>query len=213
MFFEFLLPIFGFITDHIVTIIFLFVAAESALVATAWLLMKRHQNVLMDVSDNMIKGFEDRPDFDSNSHTLERIHSAIQFISNKGKLDPQARLKFKENARKLIERPFYTRHYQIEVLVSLFSTIVQVFPLLGILGTILAIAQTAGGSVTADPSTLQLNVQSLSGAFVLAMNTTILGIFFSILFMVIESVLLPRVERLIGESQDFKKLISQLYLG
>ena len=78
------------------------------------------------------------------------------------------------------------------------------FALLGILGTILAIAQTAfqsGG---------QIDVSSLSNAFVLAMDTTILGITFSIIFMVIESTLQPKIERVINESMDYKRIITTI---
>ena len=87
------------------------------------------------------------------------------------------------------------------------STLVQVFPLLGILGTILAIAQTAfqnGG---------QVDVTSLSNAFVLAMDTTILGIAFSVVFMVIESTFQPKIERVINESHDARHIISKIHLS
>ncbi len=87
------------------------------------------------------------------------------------------------------------------------STLVQVFPLLGILGTILAIAQTAfqsGG---------QIDVSSLSNAFVLAMDTTILGISFSVIFMVIESTFQPKIERVINESTDYRQIISKIHLS
>ncbi len=90
---------------------------------------------------------------------------------------------------------------------SVMSTLVQVFPLLGILGTILAIAQTAfqsGG---------QIDVSSLSNAFVLAMDTTILGITFSILFMIIESTFQPKIERVVNESTEYKRIVASIYLS
>jgi len=105
------------------------------------------------------------------------------------------------------ERPVFGRHYKIEVFASLMSTLVQIFPLLGILGTILAIAETAfqsGG---------QIDVSSLSNAFVLAMDTTILGITFSILFMLVESALQPKIERVINESHEYRSIISSIYLS
>ena len=89
---------------------------------------------------------------------------------------------------------------------SVMSTLVQIFPLLGILGTILAIAQTA------FQSGAQIDVTSLSSAFVLAMDTTILGITFSILFMVIESAFSPKIERVIVESEEYRRILSNIYL-
>jgi hypothetical protein len=56
-------------------------------------------------------------------------------------------------------------------------------------------------------------VASLSNAFVLAMDTTILGITFSILFMVIESTFQPKIERVINESAEYKRIISSINLS
>lgn len=199
--------LFNFITQNIFLIIYAFVALEVFLVASIFVLIRRHEKVLVDVSDNLLKGFSDAPDRDSNQHVHEKIQGAIQFITNKIASDPEVKKDFCKNAEKINERPFYNRHYKIEIYASMMSTIVQIFPLLGILGTILAIAQTAfqgGGSV---------DVSALSNAFVLAMDTTILGIAFSILFMVIESTFWPKIERVIDESAEYRRIISSIYLS
>lgn len=199
--------LFTFITNNIFYIIYGFVVIELFLVGSIFVLIRRHEKVLVDVSDNLLKGFADAPDKDSNQHVHEKIQGAIQFITNKISSDPSVKKDFCKNAEKINERPFYNRHYKIEIYASMMSTIVQIFPLLGILGTILAIAQTAfgdGGSV---------DVSALSNAFVLAMDTTILGIAFSILFMVIESTFWPNIERVIDESSEYRRIISSIYLS
>lgn len=199
--------LFNFMTQNIFLIIYAFVVLEVFLVASIFFLIRRHEKVLVDVSDNLLKGFSDAPDKDSNQHVHEKIQGAIQFITNKIASDPAVKKDFCKNAEKINERPFYNRHYKIEIYASMMSTIVQIFPLLGILGTILAIAQTAfqsGGSV---------DVSGLSNAFVLAMDTTILGIAFSILFMVIESTFWPKIERVIDESSEYRRIISSIYLS
>jgi biopolymer transport protein ExbB/TolQ len=196
--------LFNFITNNIFVIIFLFVAVEIFLIFNMMKMMKKHEGVLLDVSDNLLKGFSDAPDKDSDQLVNERIQVALDYIRNKIQDSPERREDFLKNANKISQRPLYARHYQIEIYASIMSTLVQVFPLLGILGTILAIAQTAfqsGGSI---------DVSSLSNAFVLAMDTTILGITFSILFMVVESALQPKIERVINESNNYKKIIANL---
>lgn len=199
--------LFNFITDNIFIIIYLFAAIEIYLVVGIFLMMKKHELVLLDVSDNLLKGFSDAPDKDSSQTINERIRTALDFITHKIATNADLKNHFAVNANKVSQRPLYTRHYKIEIYASVMATLVQVFPLLGILGTILAIAQTAfqsGG---------QIDVSSLSNAFVLAMDTTILGISFSIIFMVIESTLQPKIERVINESVDYKRIISNINLS
>lgn len=198
--------LFNFIANNIFIVIFLFVAVEAYLVFSVYNMMQTHERILEDASDNLLKGFADAPDRDSTQNVHEKIENCLDFISKKVGANPDFRKEFVENAKNIKARSFYNRHYKLEMYASLMSTLVQVFPLLGILGTILAIAQTAfqsGGDI---------DVSSLSNAFVLAMDTTILGISFSILFMVIESTFQPKIERVINESNDFRKIITDIHM-
>lgn len=196
--------LFNFITQNIFPIIYLFAAVEVYLVIAVFFMMKRHEQLLLDVADNLLKGFSDAPDKDSSQTNNERIRATLDYIQHKIGTNSEFKGHFVQNASKISQRPLYNRHYKIEIFASVMSTLVQIFPLLGILGTILAIAQTAfqsGGNV---------DVSSLSNAFVLAMDTTILGISFSIIFMVIESTLQPKIERVINESMDYKRIIANI---
>ncbi|MEC7277032.1 MAG: MotA/TolQ/ExbB proton channel family protein [Bdellovibrionota bacterium] len=195
------------IANNIFLIIYLFVAVETVLAVTIFTLLKKHELVLLDVSDNLLKGFRDAPDKDSTANVHDNFQRAIDFMKYKISNDPSMKKTFSENAKGLSQRSVFGRYYNIEVFASLLSTIVQIFPLLGILGTILAIAQTAFQNQG------QVDVSSLSNAFVLAMDTTILGIFFSILFMVVESWLAPKIERIINESLEFRKIIANIQLS
>jgi biopolymer transport protein ExbB/TolQ len=169
--------------------------------------MKAHESILVDVSDNLVKGFADAPDKDSQQSSHEKIEGALDFINHKISADPETKKEFVVNAKNITQRSHYSRHYKIEMYASVMSTLVQVFPLLGILGTILAIAQTAFQTEG------NLDVSSLSNAFVLAMDTTILGIGFSVIFMVIESTFQPKIERVINESADYKDIVSKIHLS
>ena len=198
---------FNFMTNNIFYIIFGFAIVETYLVIAIFKMMKDHGKVLVDVSDNLLKGFADAPDRDSTQSIHEKIEASLEFISHKMVVEPKLKEEFVKNASKISQRPIYSRHYKIEIYASVMSTLVQVFPLLGILGTILAIAQTAfqnGG---------QVDVSSLSNAFVLAMDTTILGIAFSVVYMVIESTFQPKIERVINESNEYRQIISKIHLS
>lgn len=197
---------FNFMTNNIFPIIYLFAGVEIYLLISVHLMMKKHEGVLLDISDNLLKGFQDAPDRDSHQSASERIETVLEYINHKISNYPELKKEFGKNANKISQRPLYNRHYKIEVFSNIMSALVQVFTLLGILGTILAIAQTSfqhGG---------QIDVSTLSNAFVLAMDTTILGIVFSITFMVFESALQPKVERVINESREFKQIVSSVNL-
>jgi len=194
-------------TNNIFIIIYLFAIVEIVLVVLIFFLMRNHEMILLDVSDNLLKGFKDAPDKDSSQNVHDKIQSALDFINEKIASNHKFKAEFAKNANMVTRRSFYDRHYKIEIFASVMSTIVQVFPLLGILGTILAIAQTAlNGSTTID-------VSSLSSAFVLGMNTTILGITLSIVFMIIESTFQPKIERIIAESYYYKQIVSRINLS
>ena len=199
--------LFNFITNNIFAIIFLFAVVEVYLCISIFLMVKKHEDVLLDVSDNLVKGFKDAPDKDSTQSVHETIQATLDFIKHKVASNFETKKDFAKNASNVTQRSIYNRHYKIEIYASVMSTLVQIFPLLGILGTILAIAQTAfqsGGKI---------DVSSLSNAFVLAMDTTILGITFSILFMIIESTFQPKIERVINESSEIKKVVASVQLS
>lgn len=201
------MPIFSLLTGQITTIIYVLAVVEACLaIAILWSI--RAQGIrLKDATDNMVKGFVDAPDRDSSMSLHEKIESSLRFITNKIQVEPKAREIVRENAGKIAERSSDNRYFGIEVYSSMMSTLVQVFPLLGILGTILAISsQTIGASGTLDP-------QALTGAFVVAMDTTILGIGFAVLFMLAESVLQPRIERTIIDSKSYKDVLTAVYLS
>lgn len=199
--------IFSFMTNNIFIIIYLFAIIEVILVVLIFILMRSHEMILLDVSDNLLKGFKDAPDKDSSQSVHDKIQSALDFINEKISTNHKFKAEFAKNANMVTRRSFYDRHYKIEIFASVMSTIVQVFPLLGILGTILAIAQTAlSGTETID-------VATLSSAFVLGMNTTILGITLSIIFMIIESTFQPKIERIISESYYYKQIVSRINLS
>ena len=70
--------LFNFMTNNIFGIIYGFVILEIFLVVNIFLMMKQHQSVLKDASDNMVKGFADAPDKDSTQSIHEKIETILQ---------------------------------------------------------------------------------------------------------------------------------------
>ena len=198
--------LFDFMSQYIFHVIYILAAVEVYLTASVYFMIRRQGVRLSDATKNLIKGFNDAPDVDSSLKLSEKVESSLRFITNKIQVDPAAKEIMRENAGKLTERSADNRYFGIEVSASIMSTLVQVFPLLGILGTILAIAGTTAGTEFIDPA-------ALTTAFVLAMNTTILGIGFSIFFMVIESAMYPQIERIITDSKNYKDVVTSVYLS
>ena len=198
--------LFDFMSQYIFHVIYILAAVEVYLTASVYFMIRRQGVRLSDATKNLIKGFNDAPDVDSSLKLSEKVESSLRFITNKIQVDPAAKETIRENAGKLTERSADNRYFGIEVSASIMSTLVQVFPLLGILGTILAIAGTTAGTEFIDPA-------ALTTAFVLAMNTTILGIGFSIFFMVIESAMYPQIERIITDSKNYKDVVTSVYLS
>ena len=198
--------LFDFMSQYIFHVIYILAAVEVYLTASVYFMIRRQGVRLSDATKNLIKGFNDAPDVDSSLKLSEKVESSLRFITNKIQVDPGAKETIRENAGKLTERSADNRYFGIEVSASIMSTLVQVFPLLGILGTILAIAGTTAGTEFIDPA-------ALTTAFVLAMNTTILGIGFSIFFMVIESAMFPQIERIVNDSKNYKDVVTSVYLS
>ena len=153
--------LFDLMSYYIYYVIFILAAVEVYLTASVYFMIRRQNMRLSDATENLIKGFNDAPDVDSTLKLAEKVESCLRFITNKIQVSPEAKRIIRENAGKLTERSADNRYFGIEISASIMSTLVQVFPLLGILGTILAIASTTAGTEPIDPSKLTI-------AFVLA---------------------------------------------
>ena len=121
--------LFNFLSNNIFAIIYLFAIIEIFLIISIFRMMKMHESILLDVSDNLLKGFKDAPDQDSSQNIHEKIEATIDFIYLKLRKNPELKKDFIDNANSVSQRSYYSRHYKIEIYASIMSTLVQVFPL------------------------------------------------------------------------------------
>ena len=75
--------LFNFMTNNIFYIIYAFAIVEVYLVISIYKMVRDHGKVLVDVADNLLKGFADAPDKDSGQSVHEKIETSLEFISHK----------------------------------------------------------------------------------------------------------------------------------
>lgn len=76
------------------------------------------------------------------------------------------------------------RHKTQEIMYALYLNFTSAFPLLGMIGTIYSLLKLdlSGGA------------ESVSGSFLIALTSTLLGAFFGLIFKVLDSFLSPKIE-------------------
>ncbi|MDE7302196.1 MAG: MotA/TolQ/ExbB proton channel family protein [Oscillospiraceae bacterium] len=76
------------------------------------------------------------------------------------------------------------RHKRQEILYALYVNFTSAFPLLGMIGTIYSLLKLdlSGGT------------EMISGSFLLALTSTLLGAFFGLLFKILDSFLSPKID-------------------
>ena len=176
-------------------------AAALAELILFWLINRRcdQQSVrLSDFLENLVKPFPDKPDTDSNQSFHDRLGAILSFVEQKSASGDGIKL----SVARVMEQNRVSHTYRIEQMVNIASAMVQIFPLLGILGTILGLGQVTVGAQGAIRAT------DVTRAFVGSINATVLGVFFAIVFMLLEAHALAKVKRTMDEAKSVMVLAS-----
>jgi len=194
------MQIFYWLSKYMLYIIFLFALVE---VYLFWRL-KTHYTMLsirlQDSLTNMLKGVNEIPDKDS----MRNIHDNIDVLLDSLKMAKEGskddRVKLRSNIVKEDQKKLDKTNHDFDVHKNVVSSGVQIFPLLGILGTIMAIGNSVSGT---NAST---NIDVIVRAFIMAIDTTILGILFGIIFMVADAVFQAKSNRLSEEIEKYRDI-------
>ncbi len=165
--------------------------------------------IMVDSLRNILKGVEGTPDYDSTKSVHDEIGAILHFIGQMKTDNSPQYAKVLANAQKQDERKLGFGSFRIETMANVGAAMVQIFPLLGILGTILAIAESAAGSISESGV---LDPAAVTSSFSVAMDTTILGIFFGIIFMLVDSTFQARVTELLEGSDRYRAFIDDIQL-
>ena len=90
-----------------------------------------------------------------------------------------------------------SHYYLIDVSYTVFVTIISLFPLLGMLGTVASLIEL--GSVFQDANA---DMNSIKADFFLALTSTAWGIIFSLFFKIINALVQPYLENQISKAKD-----------
>ncbi|HMO22593.1 MAG TPA: MotA/TolQ/ExbB proton channel family protein [Candidatus Melainabacteria bacterium] len=195
-----LLNMAAFVTPAIVTL----AVIEGFVFSIMLLISGRLRTRLRDSLHNLVRGTNELPERDSLRRKYDDIAAHLDYIFLAvNSPDSPDRPVIQKNARALTSRHIDRSTYWLEIGTSILSAGIQLFPLLGIFGTILALGQT-----TLVPD--GFNASVVSKAFVLALDTTILGILFAIIFTLAESIVAPSVERTVEETARYRTLLINL---
>lgn len=165
--------------------------------------LKRIASALFDFT----RGLTHQSMLDSTAHLSDQIEAFIadvdEVLDDPGRTDD--RIKLLDRMRVLDEKRRYLNSMLFETLYNVCRTMIEAYPLAGVLGTILAIGAAlqvdAGGQSTATVSTIV-------GRFGDAIWSTFAGLIAAIVLMFINSFLEPRFNRLSENRTHVREMIA-----
>lgn len=186
------------ISSQIVPVIVLMAAAWFLVFLVTYVLGRRsHAELtenLLELRDSM-----ELPATASESEVLVRLRQALS--SSHDKVKHQAELLFKQANKRVSE----DRVRLCEQLWSSLRALLEVFPILGILGTVCAMALAADSKGSAEEASNRL--AAVMGNFGDAMYSTIWGLGSAAVGMILLGVFAPRVEQWFEDIREFKTLV------
>ena len=178
------------LADAMLWVIFVTVAWEASLFVARWRVCRGLECALKDSLQNMVKGTLEFPDRDSCRDIHDEVDVLLDCVEAAERQDIELTARLADTIRAQDERKVDMRTYRMECIGNVATAVVQVFPLLGILGTVLGLgASLQGGDGTAG-------VERIVGAFATAIDTTILGLSAAVVFMVVDALAQARISRL-----------------
>ena len=193
--------------DHFYVFILLLAAAHLAgFRYLAWE-RRRQSRWLADHLENLLQGFSSRADRDPYQTIDEQIDAFLANIQEA--LDDPAR---DDDRRRLYEQIMvkdetkkYLRGSRFETLYNLARTAIEVYPLLGIMGTVLAIGLALNGPAgdLATAATERI-VRNFAGSI----WATLAGIGCGIILLLVNSLIEPAFTRLLDHRWDVRETIA-----
>jgi len=154
---------------------------------------------LCDSLRNMLRGIKDPPEQDRSRIIHDEIVSLLDCAESLRKTSAEDFKRLLSNIRNQDARKIDLKSYRIDSWSNVANAIVQAFPLLGIFGTILAIGQSLQGS--------EGDVSVIMAAFTNAVNTTILGLVFALIYMIVDAFFQAKSGRLKNELNKYRDVI------
>ncbi|HUB27060.1 MAG TPA: MotA/TolQ/ExbB proton channel family protein [Tepidisphaeraceae bacterium] len=193
--------------DHFYWLILLLAAGHLLLFARLWRARRLQAIWLADHLENLLQGLSSRSDRDPYLTVDERIDS---FLANvREVLDDPSRAADRRILHDQIvmkdETKKYLRGSRFETLYSVARTSIEMYPLLGIMGTVLAIGLALNAPSTGDAAfASERIVRNFAGSI----WATLAGIGCGIVLLLVNSVVEPGFQRLLEHRWEVREVIS-----
>jgi len=198
------------ICDHFYWLILIIAAGH--LLGFLWLYQERRRQTawLEGHLENLVQGFASRADRDPYATVDERIDSFLanirEVLQDDSRLEDRRRLHDQIQAKD--ETKKYLRGAKFETLYNLARTSIEMYPLLGIMGTVLAIglalnSPTPQDGLAAGAFVTERIVRNFAGSI----WATLAGIGCGIVLLLINAVLEPGFQRLLEHRWDVRDVI------
>lgn len=184
-----------FLVEQMTLVIVICAIVESVMFYMVNVMCRRQGIKLQDAFTNSAKGLDDVPDSRTSQSVHDRILSMSTYLERKVNDSGDDADRIKRNINAQMEKNDSYDTFSIESLFNIGSALVQIFPLLGIFGTILAL------SMVDHQGAQEAFATSVISAFVVAIDTTLYGMLFAIIFMVVEARTLTRVSRILEDTR------------
>ena len=174
-----------------------------------WAWSRRDLRNIASSLDDFTRGLKHRSILDAHGHLSDQVEAFIADV-NEVLEDPsrtQDRQLLLARMNILDEKRRYLHSLAFETAYNVCRTMIEAYPLFGILGTILAIGTAIGADAGADQST---GVSEIVRRFGEAIWSTFAGLISAIILMGLNSALEPRFQRLSENRAHVRDMIARV---
>lgn len=160
---------------------------------------------LAQLLERFTDGFHGRSRMDWNGHLTDQVDAFVEDIREASE-DPASRSLVAERMKILDERRTYLDSYRFESIWNVARNGIEAYPLLGVLGTILALWMAMRENIDGSSAAVGQIVER----FGLAIDSTFAGLAMAILLMVIHSMFETFFTRLTENRKNVRDLVGKV---
>ena len=150
----------------------------------------------------MLRGITEPPEIDSSRDIHDEISVLLDCAESIRRSSFEDFKRLLSNIQIQNSRKLDLKTHGLNCWNNVAAAIVQIFPLLGILGTILAIGQSMQGQG------IRIDAAVIVKAFTNAIDTTIFGLLFAVFYMIVDAFFQARANKLNGELEKYRSIIN-----
>lgn len=190
------------LANRMVAIIVVVALFELCLYVALFVLSSYRTRQLYDSLRNMLRGVKDPPEEDSFRNIYDEIAALLDCAESLSRSSPKDFRRLIHNMKIQDARKVDLKTYGLDSWTNVAAAIVQIFPLLGILGTILAIGQSM------QHRGVSMDVAAIVKAFTNAIDTTVMGLLFAVFYMIVDALFQARFNRLNNDFEKYRNIIN-----